>query len=69
MVSGGIGVTLLPSLSVPVENRRAQLEIRQFGKPSPGRTLALVWRQRAPFGEALKELARVLRWQRTTGPA
>jgi LysR family transcriptional regulator, hydrogen peroxide-inducible genes activator len=64
MVSGGVGVTLLPSLSVSVENRRAQLEIRQFGKPSPSRTLALVWRQRAPFGEALRELAQALRWER-----
>ncbi len=64
MVSGGVGITLLPSLSVPVENRRAQLEIRRFAKPSPSRTLALIWRPRAPFADALKELAHSLRWDR-----
>jgi LysR family hydrogen peroxide-inducible transcriptional activator len=62
MVSGGVGVTLLPALSVPVENRRGQLEIRHLGKPSPSRTIALIWRPRAPFADGLAELAQALRW-------
>jgi len=57
MVSSGAGITLLPSLAVSVENRRGQLEIRPFSKPSPGRTLALVWRRRSAFSEALVQLA------------
>jgi LysR family transcriptional regulator, hydrogen peroxide-inducible genes activator len=61
MVSSGVGITLLPSLAVPVENRRGQLEIRPFTKPSPGRTLALVWRPRSPFSDALVQIAATLR--------
>lgn len=61
MVSSGAGITLLPSLAVPVENRRGQLEIRPFSQPSPGRTIALVWRPRSPFADALVELARTIR--------
>jgi LysR family hydrogen peroxide-inducible transcriptional activator len=61
MVSSGAGVTLLPRLAVPVENRRGQLEIRPFVKPSPGRTLALVWRKSSPFASALVQLAATLR--------
>ena len=61
MVSSGAGITLLPSIAVGVENRRGQLEIRPFAKPSPGRTLALVWRPRSPFGHALGELSKTFR--------
>jgi LysR family hydrogen peroxide-inducible transcriptional activator len=61
MVSSGAGVTLLPTLAVAVENRRGQLEIRPFSKPAPGRTVALVWRPRSPFADALGELAKTIR--------
>jgi len=60
MVSSGAGVTLLPALAVPVENRRGQLEIRPFAKPVPRRTIVLVWRTSSPFGAAFTELAGVL---------
>lgn len=57
MVLGGSAVTLLPSLSLPIENRRGELETRSFGKPGLGRTLALAWRPGAPSGPALQEIA------------
>ena len=60
MVSGGTGVTLLPSIAVPVENRRGQLEIRKL-TPAQSRTLVLVWRRESPFGEAATALSTVLR--------
>jgi LysR family hydrogen peroxide-inducible transcriptional activator len=60
MVSSGAGVTLLPTLAVPVENRRGQLEIRPFPRPAPRRTVVLVWRKSSPFGTAFTELAGVL---------
>ena len=63
MVASGAGATLLPSLAVPVENRSGQLEIRPFAKPVPGRTLALVWRPHAPFGDALRDLAKAFHWR------
>jgi LysR family hydrogen peroxide-inducible transcriptional activator len=61
MVSNGAGVTLLPSVAVPVENRRGQLVIRPFVKPPPGRTIGLVWRPRSPMAEAFKDLAKTIR--------
>ncbi len=50
MASASGGVTLLPSIALPVENRRGQLTVRPFAKPGPGRTLALAWRR----GSALR---------------
>jgi LysR family hydrogen peroxide-inducible transcriptional activator len=61
MVSAGDGITLLPQLAVPVENRRGQLEIRPFAPPAPGRALALVWRPQSPLGGALRALAAAFR--------
>jgi LysR family hydrogen peroxide-inducible transcriptional activator len=61
MVAGGAGVTLLPSLSVPTEARRAKLCVRTFTQPAPARTVALVWRKRSPLTPALRQIARVIR--------
>jgi LysR family hydrogen peroxide-inducible transcriptional activator len=60
MVSSGAGITLLPSMAVPVENRRSQLEVRPFSKPVPARTIALVWRPSSPFAAAFATLAKTL---------
>jgi LysR family hydrogen peroxide-inducible transcriptional activator len=60
MAAGGAGVTLLPRLSVPIENRRGALVVRPFAPPAPARTLALVWRPRSPLAPALKPLAAAL---------
>ena len=61
MVAGGAGVTLLPELSVPTENRRAELGVRPFASPAPHRTIALVWRKRSPLEPALREVAATIR--------
>ncbi len=61
MVAGGAGITLLPRLSLPVENRRSELAVRRLASPSPHRTLALVWRPRSPLGPALRRLATTIR--------
>ena len=55
------GVTLLPRLSLPVENRRSELAVRRLSSPAPHRTLALVWRPRSPLGPALRRLAVTIR--------
>jgi LysR family hydrogen peroxide-inducible transcriptional activator len=60
MVSGGGAVTLLPALAVPIENRRAQLEVRPFAGEGPSRTLGLVWRPGSGLAAAFRELAYVL---------
>lgn len=61
MVSAGDSVTLLPSLALPVENRRAQLRIRRFASPEPGRTLMFGWRRRSSLREVLAAVAEVCR--------
>jgi LysR family hydrogen peroxide-inducible transcriptional activator len=63
MVAMGLGLTLLPALSVdaaPRANRKA-VDIRPFKSPPPGRTIGLVWRKRAPFPETFERLAQTLK--------
>jgi LysR family hydrogen peroxide-inducible transcriptional activator len=61
MVSASGGVTLLPSIAVPVENRRGQLTTRPFTKPGPGRTLALAWRRGSALRVPLQQIADTIR--------
>lgn len=60
MAAGGAGVTLLPRLAVPIENRRGALVVRPFAPPVPARTLVLAWRPRSPLAPALRPLAAAL---------
>jgi LysR family transcriptional regulator, hydrogen peroxide-inducible genes activator len=57
MVASGAGVTILPALAVPIENRRAQMAIRPFAAPSPSRTVVLAWRPTSPIAAALRAFA------------
>ncbi|MFN3545179.1 MAG: LysR substrate-binding domain-containing protein [Thiobacillus sp.] len=63
MVGMGLGVTLLPALSVDAAPRviKKAIEIRPFRSPPPGRTIGLVWRRRAPFPETFERLAQTLK--------
>lgn len=61
MVASGAGVTLLPGLAVPTESKRAALRVRTFSKPSPHRTIGLVWRKGSPLAEALQKIAATIR--------
>lgn len=61
MVAAGLGVTLLPRCSLPIEASRAALSVRPFASPAPYRTVALVWRPGAPLAPAYRKLAEVLR--------
>jgi LysR family hydrogen peroxide-inducible transcriptional activator len=61
MVAGGAGVTLLPEISLAVENRRGELGIRRFGEPEPRRRIAIAWRKQSPKTKVMSEVARVLR--------
>jgi len=61
MASAGTSVTLLPSLALPVENRRSQLRVRTFAPPGPGRTLALAWRRGSAFRMPLNRVAETIR--------
>ena len=61
MVSASGGVTLLPSIALPVENRRGQLTVRRFAAPGPGRTLALAWRRGSALRAPLVRIAATMR--------
>jgi LysR family hydrogen peroxide-inducible transcriptional activator len=63
MVGMGLGLTLLPALSVDAGPRvsKKSVEIRPFKKPAPGRTIGLVWRRHAPFTETFERLAAMLK--------
>lgn len=49
MVSSGLGVTLLPEMSLETETRRARgITVHPFTRPSPARTVGLAWRRSSP---------------------
>ena len=63
MVGMGLGITLLPALAVAAGSRLTQktVAIRPFKTPPPGRTIALVWRKRAPLPETFERIAQTLK--------
>ena len=69
MVSARGGVTLLPAIALPVENRRGQLTVRSFLAPGPGRTLALAWRRGSALRVPLERIAETIRKALTAPPA
>jgi LysR family hydrogen peroxide-inducible transcriptional activator len=60
MVTGGAGVTLLPTLALRAEGRREGLRLRSLGRDAPHRTLGLVWRRGAARASLLRELGAVM---------
>jgi LysR family transcriptional regulator, hydrogen peroxide-inducible genes activator len=68
MVAAGVGITLLPAVSVAAETQRADLSLRDLAAPNAHRTIALIWRRRAPLVSVLRDLAGVLR-ENYPGPA
>ncbi len=60
MTAGGIGVTLLPSLALPVENRMHTLRVRKFAPKAPSRTLALCWRPSSALNIALSHVGQTI---------
>ncbi|KTD78352.1 LysR substrate-binding domain-containing protein [Legionella waltersii] len=59
MVQAGMGVTLLPALSVKTSNT-PNLVCRPFAKPAPLRCLALYWRKSTPKRECLGAISDVI---------
>jgi LysR family hydrogen peroxide-inducible transcriptional activator len=44
MVANGMGLTLLPEISVDLEGKRADIHLMRFAEPQPSRMLGLAWR-------------------------
>lgn len=60
MVASGAGVTLLPSISVPLENRGRAFVVRELAPPAPKRTVVLVFRRGASLEPALRTFAKAM---------
>lgn len=61
MVSSAGGVTLIPSLAVDVEAKRAGLHVRALASSSARRTIALVWRKGSAVEPLLRAVSSVVR--------
>ena len=48
MVANGLGLTLLPEMSLEVEAHHGNLHIMPFEPPEPSRTIGLAWRPTSP---------------------
>ncbi len=48
MVANGMGLTLLPEISVAVEARHGDVQVIPFEAPEPSRTVGLAWRKSSP---------------------
>lgn len=58
MVAAGVGVTLLPELSVrPPVPQSPDIRLLRFADPVPSRRIAMFWRRSSTYGELLPELA------------
>jgi LysR family transcriptional regulator, hydrogen peroxide-inducible genes activator len=60
MVAGGAGVTLLPSMSLPVEIHAGDRVVTLPLERRPSRTIGLAWRPSSPRTRLFEQLARVL---------
>lgn len=56
MVANGLGTTLLPELSVPLETRRGDIHLMRFADPEPQRVIGLAWRKSSPRKRHFMEL-------------
>lgn len=61
MVAGGLGITLLPEISLPVEERGRAIKVMRFVEPEPARTIGLAWRRSSPRSKDYRALADYVR--------
>jgi LysR family hydrogen peroxide-inducible transcriptional activator len=61
MVANGLGLTLLPEISVGVETKHGDIKLMRFVEPEPRRVVGLAWRATSPrkgdfaaFGELIR---------------
>jgi LysR family hydrogen peroxide-inducible transcriptional activator len=67
MVANGLGITLLPELSLPFEVHDPRIALLRFAPPEPSRTVGLAWRRSSPRKRDFVELGKLLTTSR--GPA
>ncbi|MBK8978846.1 MAG: LysR family transcriptional regulator [Planctomycetes bacterium] len=60
MVAGGVGITLLPEMAVPVEVRDDAIVVRPFEPPVPVRHIGLAWRRGSPRAKGFRILGELV---------
>ncbi|MEM8974857.1 MAG: hydrogen peroxide-inducible genes activator [Pseudomonadota bacterium] len=60
MVANGMGLTLLPEMSVPVETRHGDVQVIPFEAPEPSRTIGLAWRKSSPRKPDFKSIGEMV---------
>ena len=66
MVAGGLGMTLLPELSIKLECRQGDIRLMRFTDPQPRRVVGLAWRRSSPRKRHFVELGKLIT-QATSG--
>jgi LysR family hydrogen peroxide-inducible transcriptional activator len=60
MVAGGLGMTLLPELSIKLECRQGDIRLMRFADPQPRRVVGLAWRRSSPRKRHFVELGKLI---------
>ena len=60
MVANGLGLTLLPEISIDLESRHADIKLMRFAEPEPSRVLGLAWRATSSRKRDFAELGRLI---------
>jgi LysR family hydrogen peroxide-inducible transcriptional activator len=60
LVANGMGMTLLPELSLGVEAKRDSIRLMRFADPQPQRTIGLAWRRSSPRKRHFVELGKLI---------
>jgi LysR family hydrogen peroxide-inducible transcriptional activator len=60
LVANGMGMTLLPEISLGVEARRDSIRLMRFADPEPQRTIGLAWRRSSPRKRHFVELGKLI---------
>jgi LysR family hydrogen peroxide-inducible transcriptional activator len=60
MVSNGLGMTLLPELSINLECRNSDIRLMRFADPQPRRVVGLAWRRSSPRKRHFVELGKLI---------
>lgn len=60
MVANGMGMTLLPEISIDLELRNQRVGLMRFAEPEPSRSIGLAWRASSPRKNDYVELGRLV---------
>lgn len=60
MVANGLGITLLPELSLDIESRHGAIQVIPFAEPQPRRIIGLAWRRSSPRKQHFVELGKLI---------